>query len=883
MVVIDEAEYLAHYGIIRRSGRYPWGSGGNVAVRSKSFLDYIKLLRKDGLSDTVIAKGVGMSTTQLRALNTIARNEYKQSQIRTAQKFKDKGMSNVAIGERMGLNESSVRSLLAHGAKDTTDILTATSGMLKSQVDKHGFIDVGAGVESHLSISKERLNTSIEMLKAEGYEVHRVKVKQLGTGHETDVKVLGPPGSEQKEIWQDPGLIKNLDMFSTDGGRTYVDPSKHSPIAIDPSRVEVRYAEDGGAKEDGVIQVRPGSEELSMGGARYAQVRIQVGDGHYLKGMAVYKDDMPPGVDVIFNTNKSSTGNKLDAMKELTSDPDLPFGSITRPIVADAGSDKERVTSALNIVNEEGDWSNWSRNLSSQMLSKQSPKLAKEQLDMTFERRDKELNEIMSLTNPAVRKKLLDEFSEGTDAASVHLKAAALPRQATHVILPVNTIPPTEIYAPGYRDGESVVLIRYPHGGTFEIPELRVNNKHRDAKKLLGNARDAIGIHHTVAERLSGADFDGDTVLVIPNSKGKVKTSPALEGLKDFDPQSAYPGYSGMRPMRNTQTEMGKVSNLITDMTIRGASHNELARAVRHSMVVIDAEKHGLNYKLSAEDNGIKQLREKYQTKPDGTSGASTLISRAKSRVYVKDYVDRPYKDGGPVDPKTGERVYKETGKVYKHTNKPVMVRRQALEVAKDAHTLSSGTPIERLYADHSNRLKALANKARLASLNTKPRPYSPSAKRAYANEVASLDSKLTLAKMNAPLERQAQIIANSVVRAKRDAHPDMEVSTRKKIESQALTEARARTGAGKQRIEITPREWDAIQAGAISNSKLTQILDNSNMETVRKLATPKTQLLMTASKTSRAQSMLASGYTRAQVADALGVSLTTLDNATNG
>ena len=50
---------------------------------------------------------------------------------------------------------------------------------------------------------------------------------------------------------------------------------------------------------------------------------------------------------------------------------------------------------------------------------------------------------------------------------------------------------------------------------------------------------------------------------------------------------------------------MGKISNLITDMTLLGASEDKLARAVRHSMVVIDDEKHHLDYKQSEKDNNI--------------------------------------------------------------------------------------------------------------------------------------------------------------------------------------------------------------------------------------------------------------------------------------
>lgn len=877
MVVFD-GEYLEHYGILRRSGRYPWGSSGNESEFNAGFLGYVKDMKKQGLTETQIAQGLGISTTQLRAEKSRAKAEQQQANFLQARALKDKGYSNVAIGERMGMPESSVRSLLAKGDSEKADILQTTSSFLKDQVDSKGFIDIGTGVETHLALSKERLNTAVEYLRGEGYEVHTVKVRQLGTGHETVVKVLGTPGSTQREVWADPTKIKPIDGFFEDNGREI--GKIHEPIPVNPKRLQVKYKEDGGDQADGVIYVRPGAKDLSLGGTNYAQVRIKVGEDHYLKGMAMYKDDLPDGVDLVFNTNKSDTGNKLDALKPIKADADLPFGAITRNVVKDAGTPKEKNVSAMNLVNEEGDWANWSKTLSSQMLSKQEPSLARDQLAMTFERRAKEYDEIMSLTNPTVKKKLLEEFADGTDAAAVHLKAAALPRQASHVILPVASIKPGEVYAPGYRQGETVALIRYPHGGRFEIPQLTVNNRHKESRKLLGDAVDAIGIHYSVAERLSGADFDGDTVLVIPNNSGKIKSDPALEGLKNFDPKTAYPGYPGMKVMSNTQTEMGKISNLITDMTIAGAPTSEIARAVRHSMVVIDAEKHELDYKSSSQRNGIPALKKKYQTKPDGSGGAATLISRKKSRVDVPERIPRPQREGGPVDKKTGKKVYKETGRVHYRTGKPATTKLEALAATDDAHTLSSGTYIEKLYADHSNKLKGLANQARLSAINTPPIKWSPSAKKTYSSEVARLDSALALAKRNAPRERQAQIIANSIVKAKRHADPTMEPATRKKVEAQALEQARIRTGAGKSRIVISPKEWEAIQAGAISNSKLSQILANADMDVVRDLATPKTKLLMTSAKTKRAERMARQGYTRAEIAQALGVSKSTLDRS---
>jgi DNA-binding CsgD family transcriptional regulator len=895
-VIIDVDDYIAHYGTPRHSGRYPWGSGDDDrGQRNKNFLNYVAGLRKQGLSETDIARGLGITTTQLRAAKTIAKNAQNQADIAMAQRLRDKGLSNVAIGERMGKPESSIRALLAPGRKERVDILETTSNMLKDQVENKNYIDIGAGVEYHVGVSRTRFNTAVAMLQEQGYKVHYVKVEQLGTGKQTTVKVLSKPDVPYSEVYRNRDKIQQITDFSEDHGRSYL--GLKTPLSVSSKRVAVRYANEGGKDADGVIYVRPGVSDISLGNARYAQVRIAVDGTHYLKGMAMYKDDLPDGVDLMFNTNKNNTGNKLDALKTLKDDPDNPFGAVVRQLI---DPETDNVISAMNIVNEEGSWERWSRNLPSQMLSKQSPILAKTQLNMTFERKRDELDEIEHLTNPAVKKKLLESFSDDADSSAVHLKAAAMRNQKSHVILPIASMKETEVYAPNYDNGTRVALVRFPHGGTFEIPELTVNNRQPEAKKLLGMAPDAIGIHSKVAERLSGADFDGDTVLVIPNDHGRIKSSPPLEGLKGFDPQSAYPPYDGMRTMdggtwnaakrkvefkpgqlpssRTKQFEMGVVSNLITDMTIQKANNAELARAVRHSMVVIDAEKHSLNYKQSEIDNNIKQLKEKYQKSKRG--GASTLISRATAEERVPNRTPRPAKDGGPIDKATGKKVYVPTGETYvnKH-GKTVLNTFRSTKLAEtdDAHTLSSGTPIERIYADHSNRLKDLANQARKTMVNTKTTPYSPSAKIAYSNEVATLNAKLNLALRNAPLERQAQILANATVRAKLRANPDMDPPEIKKIKSQALQEMRNRTGAEKQAIEITPEEWNAIQAGAISNDKLEKILDHANLDIVKKLATPKTPLKMTDAKKSRATAMLASGYTQAEVAEALGMSVTTL------
>lgn len=895
-MIINEADYLAHYGILRRSGRYPWGSGGDAYQNHVGFLSYVDDLAKQGLSQTEIAKGLGISTTTLREYKAVAKNEIKQNKILEIERLKAKGMSNTAIGQQVGLPEATVRSWLKEGVKEKAQIIDATSTALKAHIEQKGFVDVGAGVEYQLGVSDGKLKQSIAKLRDEGYNLYYVKETQLGTGKETTIKVLAKPGISYSEVSQNRDKIGPPNAHSKDGGRTYQEPLP--PLSISPKRVGVNYAEDGGAEADGVIYVRPGVKDVSLGGARYAQVRIAVGKDKYLKGMAMYKDDLPDGVDLVFNTNKSrkDAPNKLDTMKDMNKledgslDVANPFGaSISRQLTSHGKDGSAKVTSVMNIVNEEGDWSKWSKNLSSQMLSKQPPVLAKTQLNKAYEARLKEYERISQLTNPAVKKKLLETFGDEADSAAVHLKAAALgARQGTHVILPIKSMSPSEVYAPNYNNGERVVLIRYPHAGTFEIPELVVNNRHKEARSLLGDARDAIGIHSSVAERLSGADFDGDTVLVIPNNQNRIKTSAALKDLQGFDPRTQYKGYEGMPRMtaRQKGKEMGDVSNLITDMTIKQASASEIARAVKHSMVVIDAEKHGLNWKLSAEQNGIKALKEKYQGGPK--AGAATLISRAGGIERVPQQIPRRARDGGPIDKETGKRVFTPTGESYVDAKGKVVVKTtkaKRLSVYDDAHDLVSeptGTPIERLYADHSNRLKALANQARKESVNIPPTKYSPSARKVYEKEVSSLNAQLALAKQNAPYERQAQLIGNATYKQKLAVDPNMDETTKKKVKAQAINEARNRVGARKIKIDITDTEWEAIQAGALHDTRLKEILSNADLDRVKELATPKPQRSLTSAKASRAQQMLNAGATRAEVANALGVSLTTLDAYTD-
>ena len=891
-----EEDILMHYGVKRRSGRYPWGSGDNPYQHGGDFLARVEELQRLGKTEKQIADELHLSTTDLRMQVRVAKHERRALQADRARSLREDGKTLDEIASILGYaNDSSVRALLNENTAANKNKAQATAEILKKELAEKGAIDVGTGVERQLGVSTGVLQEALFILETEGYNRYGVGVPQVNDPKKrTITPVISVPEIDQREVYQNLDLVKSVgDYHSTDGGESW--DKREYPASIDSSRVKILYGDEGGALKDGVIEIRRGVADLDLGDSHYAQVRILVDGTHYLKGMAMYSDDMPDGADIVFNTNKHTGTPKMDVLKKIQDDPDNPFGALIKAngqshyIDAD-GNEK---LSAINKLKEEGDWDKMSKNLSSQFLSKQPIQLIKKQLDLTYADAADEFSEICSLNNPTVKRKLLLDFADECDSAAVHLKAAALPRQSTQVILPLNAMKETEIFAPNYRDGEKVVLIRYPHGGTFEIPELTVNNKNPTAVSVLGNnIRDAVGINPKVAERLSGADFDGDQVVVIPTGgRVKIQSTPALKDLKDFDPKTDYSteGKTGVRLLAKgaaTQRQMGEISNLITDMTLKGATEPEIARAVKHSMVVIDAAKHKLDYRQSEKDNGIAELKKKYQGFDDETGhhgGASTLLSRRKQDVEV------PERQGsGVIDPLTGKVVYKESGRTYvdPRTGKTVAATTKVKRIlaVDDVRSMSSGTLQEEAYADYANKMKDLANKARLEYKATPTLKRSASAAKAFEPEVNRLMAALKVAQLNAPLEREAQRIANARVKAKVQANNITDKDEISKIRRAAISDARNSTGAsGKRtRITISDGEWTAIQSGAISDTTLSEILRYAEPKTVRERATPRRTTQLSDARISRIKAMANSGHTNAEIAEALGISTSAVSKYLN-
>lgn len=905
-------DILVHYGVKRRSGRYPWGSGEDPYQHTGDIDIRVRELRKKGMSEKEVAKVLGYENTSvLRDAVSRASNERKRIQVDRAKALRDDGLNNSQIAREMGVNESTVRSWFNENREVNQRRAEKAADRLREELKTKHAIDVGAGVELEMGITKGKLKDALDILVEEGYTVEGIGVPQVkDKSKRTIVTVVHDDTVTTRDLYNDYSKIQSYgEYYSADGGETW--SKREYPASIDSSRVKIKYGDEGpagntGSDKDGVIEIRRGVKDLDLGNAHYAQVRILVDGTHYLKGMAMYSDDIPDGVDIVFNTNKKKGTPKMEVMKEIQSDPDNPFGAYIKAngqsyyddpngTYINPKTGNKAKLSAINKLKEEGDWDKSSKNLSQQFLSKQPMQLIRQQLDLTYADYNSQYDEISKIPNPTVRKKMLEEFAGECDSATIHLQAAALPRQQTRVILPVTQLKENEVYAPYLKNGEKVSLVRYPHGGTFEIPQLTVNNNNRSAKKILGNAIDAIGINSKVAERLSGADFDGDTVVVIPtNSRVRVKSTKPLEGLKDFDPKSEYPYREGMKVLtkQQTQREMGIVSNLITDMTLRGAPESDIVKAVKHSMVVIDAAKHKLDYKKSEQDNDIATLKERWQPRYDfegnkiGSGGASTLLSRRKQEVQVPER-----RGSARINKETGEYEYKESGRTYinsKGQRVKAMQNVPLISTVDDMRKLSSGTPQENAYADYGNTMKALARKARKEAANTPPLKYSATANKVYKTEVDDLLSSLSIAERNAPRERRAQAIANSVVKAKIQDNPELGDKANKKelekVRSAAIDDARASVGASGRntRIHITDKQWQAIQSGAISDTRLRRILRYTDEDELKALAMPKTNKGLSTAQQNKMKRMKTSGYTIAEIADALGVSTGTISKYIN-
>lgn len=1000
----------------RGSGRYPFGSGERPHQHSWDLKSRYEKLKAMGMSEKDIAAAMGYTKKEwdkekqawvegghiakLRAEKEIATanvNADKYEEVMWYYNHIDpktgKPYKRAEIARIMGINESTVRSIENTKTSAEDNQLFRAADQLKHISEEKGFIDISKGAELTLGVSPDRMNTVVEVLKKDGYSVQNIMIPQASNPNRyTTMTVLCPPGMEGQAFKHRFEIKSVEDISGIDNVATQKGWQEPVPVSLD--RVKILYDENGGSKKDGMIEIRakldangnpiPACDDLSLGNARYGQVRIAVDCGdlgtRYIKGMAVYNPNLPEGKDILVNSNKSITDGVKKALKDYDAGSPNPFGATVvqtyikdkdgNPVI-DPKTGKPKLSSIQFVgtptddnhdMHVEGSWGDWSRNLPAQFLAKQNLPLVKQQLKLKTLDYESQYKDILNMNNVTVKKKLLIDFADACDGAAVDLKAAPLPGQGVHVLLQSNTLKDNEVYAPNYPNGTMVALVRFPHTGPFEIPVATVNNNDKESRNQIGkNAKDAICVTNATANKLSGADFDGDTCIVIPmtrkNAEGgfdkivQIKAMDSLPGLKDFNPTAAY----GEKRYPNTKyhkmtaqekgIEMGVVSNLITDMYAKGCEdYTHLERAVKYSMVVIDAEKHKLNYKQAEKDYNIKELKDIYQHNADGSHGASSLLSRSKNTIEVPIRSERYL-----IDPTTGEKQYlspKKTekmerkrvkaeapagyrwidaegkahkskyfkdengtdiyatvgGKIKQDKNgnyyydrgtgkdskdiwvdtgkvKPITQKIPQMEYYKDARSLLSDNPnaIEKTYADYANHMKTMANQARKEYKRLQieeKQKIDPVAKKTYAAEVASLEDKLTEAKKNAPRERMAQLLTNSRLNAALAEDPVKYESAeeRKKLRGTLLKQARIDCGAQKQRVSFTDSEWEAIQKHAIGETKLMQLLDNSDSEEYTARALPR-ESRISDSKKALVQAYYSAGYSYEQIATMTGVS----------
>ena len=931
------------------SGRYRKGTGDNPYQHGFSnFLDRVDYYKRSGVTNQKdLAKLCGCeNTTDFRIAYSQALHEWKVNRAATAQAMldSDKYKTKKAVAEALGIRDTTLTSWLNPKSLERVNQAQNVADFLENQLKEKKMIDVGVGVERELNCSRTKLAEALAILEQKGYNVYGGRVPQAtNPGKKTTLSVLADTDQKWSDVYNHPELIQSVADYIVrqDGeGNDVVQKKWQYPESLDSSRLMIRYRDDKaydghtGLEKDGTIELRRNVPDLDLKGSHYAQVRIMVDGEKYLKGMALYSDHMPDGVDVVFNTNKTpDQANKV--LKDIKKDPDNPFGALLRNEGGQYTYEDKDGNTKLGLINktrQEGDWEDWKDSLPSQFLAKQPIALIDKQLNKTIEEKQAEFDELMAMTNPTVKKSLLADFAEACDHQSVHMQAAALPRQKYQVILPIPTLKDDEVYAPYFKNGETIACIRFPNQGLFEIAICKVNNNNPQGKEMIGNSMDAVGLNKANADRLSGADYDGDTVLCVPcndpkYSDTKIMNQPLLDGLRDFDPKVQY-GYDysekridkikkkdkfgkvikdedgnpiyeekevthyfrngkELKPMTRTGLEMGNVSNLMMDATLRGASDDDKAAIARHCQVVIDAEKHHLDWEQSAIDNHIKELKKKYQERIDDEDGsyhygASTLITRAKSPTQIVKPTGAPH-----IDPETGKLYYtdkqkepqtyydKKTGKTKIRMEDVALLETKdsAFDLVSDMHNAK-----ELAYAKFSDTLRDMADQARKAIANTGDIQFNKQAEAKYHEEAEHLLSELMISEMNAPRERMAQLYARGITLAKLRDNPDMTKKEQRKASQSALAEGRVRFGAHRHKIDISPREWEAIQAGAINKTKLTAILKYADSDKVRDYATPKASTNLTPGQVNRIKSALAGGVSPSSLAEQYHVSVSTIN-----
>ena len=311
-----EHNYILHTGVKRKSGRYPWGSGEHPYQDEPWFKGWGEL-RAQGKSEKDIAEEFGMTLKEVRYRYSYGKDAEKAANIAHAQELRyTRQMSPKAIAEKMGVSESTVNAWLKPSTEERVRETRDLADKLVESASKNKnikAIDVGKGVSNILGCNPTKLEAALTVLKDEGYLIVKKPVPNPSNiKKNTEMMFLYvPPKSwnglseeeKTKKAFRD--ISVNLDKIEPPCD-VHIDENNKTSIGIEPpksvssSRVSVAYQ----SPKDGLIEIRRGVPDLYMGETRYNQVRIAVDDTHYIKGVAVYSDKLPDGVDILVHSNK---------------------------------------------------------------------------------------------------------------------------------------------------------------------------------------------------------------------------------------------------------------------------------------------------------------------------------------------------------------------------------------------------------------------------------------------------------------------------------------------------------------------------------------------------------------------------------------------------
>ena len=228
-------------------------------------------IREEGRTETQIANELGLTTTQLRNAITYARKEEREYNREQVAGMKEAGLSNVEIGQRLGISEGTVRNYISDNksSKATSEQqLDNIEKALSDSLKQTGHLDVGVGVERQLGVSRTKFNAVVNQMVENGdLYIHNIQIQRLNDPTKyTIVKVLSTEPDYLK-VLKDSTNIGNLEYFSDDKA---LESAKRfeTPQMVDLNRIKIRYQEDGGADLDGLIEIRKGTEDLDLGNSQ---------------------------------------------------------------------------------------------------------------------------------------------------------------------------------------------------------------------------------------------------------------------------------------------------------------------------------------------------------------------------------------------------------------------------------------------------------------------------------------------------------------------------------------------------------------------------------------------------------------------------------------